>query len=398
MLRLGPFVVATISLLILSGCANRPPTLNCAVEPSVITEGDSATVQTNAVDPERKPLSFEWEAEEGKLAPENGSAVFDSTDLDPGQYRISAEVRDQKNTVDCSVMLTVEKRKLAPEIKCESVRVSVTEGQSVTLKSQGSDPNQDALTYSWLIDRSEVPNDQPTFSFGTAGRSVGAHTATVTVTDVDGMTADCTFTVTIEPRPNPPLSLTLSIDKDEVYAGETVTVIAKATDPDNDPLTFKWKVNGQSRAETVPTLKIQTQGLTGGSHSVAVTVADDRGDSKSASQTFKIREEMVIQMDSARPDNVAKARLDEVAVRMQQNPQLRALITGHTDDRGREASNVKYGQKRADAVKKCLVEENQIDESRIKTESAGESQPTADNSTAEGRKENRRVEIDLYVP
>ena len=79
-------------------------------------------------------------------------------------------------------------------------------------------------------------------------------------------------------------------------------------------------------------------------------------------------------------------------------PQLKAKATGHTDDRGSEANNVKYGQKRADAVQEYLVEEHQIAESRIETDSAGESSPVGDNDTADGREQNRRVEIELYVP
>ena len=48
--------------------------------------------------------------------------------------------------------------------------------------------------------------------------------------------------------------------------------------------------------------------------------------------------------------------------------------------------------KRADAVKRVMVEEFGIDESRITTEGYGESKPIADNSTRDGRAQNRRVE------
>ena len=59
---------------------------------------------------------------------------------------------------------------------------------------------------------------------------------------------------------------------------------------------------------------------------------------------------------------------------------------------------MKYGLKRAESVKEYLVKEHQIAESRIQTKSGGEGNPVADNTTAEGRKENRRVEVVLYVP
>jgi OmpA-OmpF porin, OOP family len=56
------------------------------------------------------------------------------------------------------------------------------------------------------------------------------------------------------------------------------------------------------------------------------------------------------------------------------------------------------GQRRADAVKNYLVTQHNLDANRIEALSAGESQPIADNATAEGRRQNRRVEIELFVP
>ena len=130
---------------------------------------------------------------------------------------------------------------------------------------------------------------------------------------------------------------------------------------------------------------------------MSVVVADDRGDSKMQTVSFMVTEKDVIRMKGSRLDNVAKAKLDEIAVKMQQNSQLKAVLTGHTDDSGSDKNNVRVGQKRADAVKAYLVKEHQIDESRIETKSAGESQPVSDNGTKEGREDNRRVEIELSV-
>jgi OOP family OmpA-OmpF porin len=83
---------------------------------------------------------------------------------------------------------------------------------------------------------------------------------------------------------------------------------------------------------------------------------------------------------------------------MRQNSQLRATLTGHTDDRGSEEVNERTGQRRADAVKAYLVDEQNVADGRIAAGSAGETQPAADNETTQGREDNRRVEIELYVP
>ena len=395
--RLAFCVLGLVLVLALAGCCNKPPTLNCAVEPTTVVEGSSAKINTNAVDPNNDVLTTVWTASEGSISGQNGTAAFDTTGLAPGTYRVSADVRDKKHQVSCAVDVMVTKNKQPPVVDCGSGSASVVEGGSTTLQASASDPNGDAISYSWTVDGQSVTNNSPSFTFGSAGRAVGSHKVVVTVTDVDGMTDSCTFNVSVNRRPNPALSLSLGLDKTEVFECETVTAKATASDPDNDPLTYTWKVNGKTRSETTPTLKISTCGFAGGSHTVSVTTKDDRGDSKTQTASFRVTEKITIQMKGMRVDNIGKAKLDEIAVKMQQNSQLKAVITGHTDDTGSEANNVKAGQKRADAAKAYLVEEQQIDESRIETKSAGESQPVSDNGTKEGREENRRVVVELSV-
>lgn len=68
-------------------------------------------------------------------------------------------------------------------------------------------------------------------------------------------------------------------------------------------------------------------------------------------------------------------------------------IVGHTDSDGDDAANLKLSQQRAEAVKNILVKEYGLDESKFTTEGRGETQPVADNKTAEGKAQNRRVEF-----
>ena len=91
--------------------------------------------------------------------------------------------------------------------------------------------------------------------------------------------------------------------------------------------------------------------------------------------------------------NIAKAKLDEVALRLKQNPAATALIIGHTDAQGSDAANQSLGLRRAEAAKSYLVTRHQIDPSRISTESRSESEPAATNDSAEGREANRRAVI-----
>jgi flagellar motor protein MotB len=398
--RLPLLLVSLVFLLTAGGCSNKPPILNCVVDQSSLIEGESTTIQSNATDPDRNDqLTFAWAATQGRLVAQNGSAVFDSTSLTQGTYTVSLEVTDEKqHSATCEVDVSVGKNTMAPTIACEPSNIIVTEGQSRLIQARASDPNNDTLLYVWTVDGRAVTNNQSSFDFGTVNRPVGPHTVNVTVSDSDGMSANCDFNVTIDPRPNTGPSVSLTLDKTDAYAGDTVNAAAQASDPEGDPLTYTWTVDGQRRAGTSSRLQISTDGLSGGRHTVAVAVEDDRGASSSATQSFAVSEKIVMQIEAVRPDNQAKAQLDEIALKMRQNQQLRATLTGHTDDQGSEEVNERAGLRRAEGVQAYLVNEQNIAASRIETQSAGESQPISDNQTPQGRRDNRRVEIELFVP
>ncbi len=101
---------------------------------------------------------------------------------------------------------------------------------------------------------------------------------------------------------------------------------------------------------------------------------------------------------SARLTNIAKAILDEVALRMKQEPSATALVIGYTDDRENTGANRDLDRRRAEAVRDYLVTRHGIDPSRITVEGRGTSDPVGDNTTAEGRLRNRRVVIRLILP
>ena len=77
---------------------------------------------------------------------------------------------------------------------------------------------------------------------------------------------------------------------------------------------------------------------------------------------------------------------------MKDNPDIKFEIDGHTDNSGEAAHNLTLSQQRADAVKTQLVSMG-IDASRLTTKGFGDTKPISDNSTLEGKANNRRVEF-----
>jgi OmpA-OmpF porin, OOP family len=84
--------------------------------------------------------------------------------------------------------------------------------------------------------------------------------------------------------------------------------------------------------------------------------------------------------------------IDELDKMLSSNAALKIIIEGHTDNVGNPASNKTLSEQRATSVKTSLVNKG-ISAERIKTVGYGQDKPIADNSTADGKAKNRRVEI-----
>jgi len=93
---------------------------------------------------------------------------------------------------------------------------------------------------------------------------------------------------------------------------------------------------------------------------------------------------------------LAKDTLRQVVAVLKASPDAKVEIQGHTDSVGAEAYNQALSERRANSVKSYLVSLG-IAEGRITTHGFGETRPAADNATAAGRAENRRVVI-IEVP
>lgn len=84
--------------------------------------------------------------------------------------------------------------------------------------------------------------------------------------------------------------------------------------------------------------------------------------------------------------------IGEISKMLKANTDLKIRIEGHTDNVGDAEFNMKLSKNRAKTVLMSLIDEG-IEESRLKSEGFGQTKPTGDNATEEGRAQNRRVEL-----
>lgn len=92
-------------------------------------------------------------------------------------------------------------------------------------------------------------------------------------------------------------------------------------------------------------------------------------------------------------DPVAAKVLDRDAAILKDNPDTKVEIGGHTDFSGSEVARQKISEKRAQSVKKYLMDKFNIPGDRMSIKGYGSQKPIADNKTKEGRAKNRRVEF-----
>lgn len=101
--------------------------------------------------------------------------------------------------------------------------------------------------------------------------------------------------------------------------------------------------------------------------------------------------------DSGKSDlkPAGQRELDDLANKLKGAQGIESIqVTGHTDSQGQAASNQTLSEQRAAAVKSYLINKG-VDGSKISTRGMGASNPVADNATAAGRAQNRRVELDI---
>ncbi|MEH6604862.1 MAG: TolC family protein, partial [Pseudomonadales bacterium] len=83
---------------------------------------------------------------------------------------------------------------------------------------------------------------------------------------------------------------------------------------------------------------------------------------------------------------------------IRENKGVTAVVEGHSDITGPEDYNLWLSTKRAEVVRDMLINDHQISPEQIQAQGFGISKPIADNSTAEGRRQNRRVELVMETP
>jgi outer membrane protein OmpA-like peptidoglycan-associated protein/opacity protein-like surface antigen len=267
---------------------------------------------------------------------------------------------------------------------CKVQPTEIMAGEPVTADITASNFNpKHKVNYDWKTTGGKITGKETTANIDTAGLAPGPYTVTGTATDAKAKTnntASCTASFTVKEPPKHPPTISCSANPTTVRSGDASTVTAQTTNPDNRPLTVTWSAAGGRIVGTGENVQLDTAGAPAGPINITGTVTDDRGLSANCNasvtvevpppppQVSKLNE--IVFPNKAKPwrvDNTAKAILDDVALRLQREPDAKAVVVGYFDPATENKKNggEKLAEERAVNTKDYLVKEKGIDPSRI---------------------------------
>jgi outer membrane protein OmpA-like peptidoglycan-associated protein len=172
--------------------------------------------------------------------------------------------------------------------------------------------------------------------------------------------------------------------------GDPITVSSQANSPDGRPITYSYTTSAGRVTGSGAQVQIDTAGAAAGPVNVTCTATDDRGLTANAPATAAIEEppppppqaskiNEITYPDTTKParvDNAAKAILDDVALRLQREPDAKAVVVGYEDPGeaplAKRARVKDLAAQRAVNTKQYLVEDKGIDPTRIEVRKSSE--------------------------
>jgi len=211
---------------------NHPPVAACSASPASVYagSGDSVAVHVNASDPDNDPLTYSYTATGGTVEGTGPEARWNSTGVAVGSYTVEVKVSDGKGGIaSCVADIKVEEKPNHPPTAALSIeRSPILPGERTGVTCNGSDPDNDPLTYSYTATGGQIVGSGSTVQFDATGLKPGSYSVKCTVDDGRGGTADASGNVEVkEPAQIKQLEAKLALHS--IYFPTALPTAAKPT-------------------------------------------------------------------------------------------------------------------------------------------------------------------------
>ena len=184
---------------------NHPPVAACSVDPASLYagSGDSVAVHVNASDPDNDSLTYSYTATGGAVEGTGADARWNSTGVAVGSYTVNVKVDDGKGgSASCAADIKVEEKPNHPPTASLSVdRSPLLPGEHTGVTCNGSDPDNDPLTYSYTATGGQIAGSGSNVQFDSTGLAPGTYTVKCAVNDGRGGAADASGNVEVKEPP-----------------------------------------------------------------------------------------------------------------------------------------------------------------------------------------------------
>lgn len=254
-----------------------------------------------------------------------------------------------------------------------------TASQPVQLTASATDPDGDTLLYTWSVTGGKTSGEGANVTWDLSGVQPGSYTATVEVDDGCGCVSFATTTVTVNrcecvPKPVTCPTITVDCPSGVTPVGQAITFTANVTNaPAGVTLTYNWTVSAGTitSGQGTSSITVDTTGQAGQSITATVEVG---GLDASCMRTASCTSPVAAAPEASKFDeygdinfNNEKARLDNYAIQLQNNPGAQGYIVVYAGRRARQGE----AMRRAERAKNYLVNNRQIEASRIMTVDGG---------------------------
>jgi outer membrane protein OmpA-like peptidoglycan-associated protein len=184
---------------------NHPPVAACSVTPASIYagSGDSVAVHVTASDPDNDPLTYSYTATGGAVEGTGPDGRWNSSGVAVGSYTVNVKVDDGKGgSASCAADIKVEEKPNRPPTATLSIeRSPIFPSERTGVTCNGSDPDNDPLTYSYTTTGGKIAGSGSNVQFDPTGLQPGSYTVKCTVNDGRGGTADASGNVDVKEAP-----------------------------------------------------------------------------------------------------------------------------------------------------------------------------------------------------